>query len=76
MPLNLILFLITTFMNVAKTPSAAVNATAGLAAGATMINKLPTTPIEWVVVIAGAIGMIANAIHANALALQREPSND
>lgn len=66
MPISLILMFLSTVLNVMKTPTTAATAVSGLGAGAIIaFDKPPQTSLDWVVIIAGAIGMVANAIHAN-----------
>lgn len=69
MPISLILMLVSTVLNVMKTPATAATAVSGLGAGAVIaFDKPPQTSLDWAVIIAGAVGMVANAIHANLLA--------
>lgn len=76
MPLSLILTLLSTVLNVMKTPSTAAAAVSGLGAGAVIaFDKPPQTYLDWAVIIAGAVGMVANAVHANLLASMKERSH-
>lgn len=72
MPISLIIMLVSTVLNVMKTPSTAVTAVSGIGAGAVIaFDKPPQTGFDWAIVIAGAIGMFANAMHANLLSAQK-----
>lgn len=72
MPISILLMLASTVLNVMKNPATAATAVSGLGAGAVVaFEKPPQTSLDWAVVVAGAIGMVANAIHANLLASQR-----
>lgn len=69
MPLNLLILLATTLVNVFKNPVTAATATSGIGAGAVIaLERPPQTTLDWVIVIAGTVGMVANALHANLVA--------
>lgn len=58
--------LLITLSNVFRTLPTAATAASGLTAGTAMLlDHSPVTTLDWVVLTAGAIGMIANVIHAN-----------
>lgn len=65
--------LASTVLNVMKSPATAATAISGIGAGAVIaFDKPPQTGVDWAIIIAGAIGMFANAIHANLVAAQRK----
>lgn len=67
----LIIMVISALMNVMRTvPTAATAVTGAAAGGVVLFERPPETPMDWVIVIAGAVGMIANVIHANATAVR------
>lgn len=69
MGLNLVLILVSSLLNNFRSPVTAATAVTGASAGATiLLTKPPETTADWVIVIAGAIGLIANTLHANLLA--------
>lgn len=73
MPISIILMLVSTVLNVMKSPVTAATAVSGIGAGAVVaFDKPPQTGVDWAIIIAGAIGMFANAIHANLVASQRK----
>lgn len=75
MPISIILMLVSTVLNVMKSPATAATAVSGIGAGAVIaFDKPPQTGVDWAIIIAGAIGMFANAIHANLVAAQRKES--
>lgn len=75
MPISIILMLVSTVLNVMKSPATAATAVSGIGAGAVIaFDKPPQTSVDWAIIIAGAIGMFANAIHANLVAAQRKES--
>lgn len=62
--------------NVFRTLPTAAVATSGLVAGgAIVLDRPPTTTLDWVIVVAGAIGMCGNVLHAN-LASTRNSQNE
>lgn len=62
---------INVLLNVFRTIPTAATAVTGMAAGATIIiDRPPTSTLDWVVIVAGGVGMLANVIHANLVALQ------
>lgn len=64
--MNLMPLLVTLIVNVFRTLPTAVTATSGLAAGTTLLlDHAPSSTTDWIILTAGAIGMIANVIHAN-----------
>lgn len=66
MPLNLLLTLGLSLLNMFKTMPTAVSAVSTMAAGATVASSGgPVTTTDWVVLVAGAIGLLANYIVAN-----------
>lgn len=72
MPISILLMLVSTVLNVLKNPVTTATAVSGLGAGAVVaFEKPPQTGLDWAVIVAGAIGMVANAIHANLLASQK-----
>lgn len=69
MPINLILLAVTMIANMFRNPVSAATAISGLGAGAVVaLDRPPQTTLDWVIVAAGAIGMIANAVQANLIA--------
>lgn len=63
------LMLLSILLNVFRTLPTAATAVSGAAAGGVVLfDRPPVTALDWVVVIAGGIGMIANVVHANAIA--------
>lgn len=66
MPINLLVTLAISLLNVFKSVPTAASAITGLAAGAAVAtNGAPSTTVDWVVLVAGAIGMVANYVVAN-----------
>lgn len=64
--MNVIPFLLTLVVNVFRTFPTAATATSGVVAGATLLlDRAPSSTTDWVILTSGAIGMIANVIHAN-----------
>lgn len=60
-------------LNVFRTLPTAATAVTGAAAGAAIfIEKPPVTTLDWLVVVAGAIGMVANTFHAQLMALRNQ----
>lgn len=71
-----LLAIILAIANVFKTLPTAAVATSGLAAGsAILLDRPPTSTLDWVIVAAGAIGMVGNVLHAN-LASTRSSQNE
>lgn len=71
--MNLVVALIGLLSNVMRSAPAAATAVTGAAAGAAVIvTRPPTTAADWVVIVAGAIGMVANVIQANVIASTAE----
>lgn len=52
-------------------PTAATAASGVVAGSAVLLDHAPTSTLDWVVLAAGAIGMVANVIHANAVVAQK-----
>lgn len=62
--------------NVFKTlPTAVVASSGAVAGGAILLERPPTSTLDWVIVVAGAIGMVGNVLHAN-LASTRSSGNE
>lgn len=60
------LAIILAIANVFKTLPTAAVATSGMAVGgAIILDRPPTSALDWAIVIAGAIGMVGNVLHAN-----------
>lgn len=64
--MNIVPLLLTLVANVFRTFPTAATATSGVAAGATLLlDHAPSSTTDWIILTAGAIGMVANVIHAN-----------
>lgn len=71
--MNLVIALIGLLSNVMRSAPSAATAVTGAAAGAAVIvARPPTTVADWVVIVAGAVGMVANVIQANVIAATAE----